>query len=99
VFWVIEQLAAAGAELGLPVQVSQQLAIETVLGSARLAAQSKEPPAVLRERVTSRGGTTAAALQVFADEGLAERLRRAVAAASRRGAQMGEELGDKEGKD
>ena len=99
VFWFIEQLAAAGVELGLPAQVSQRLALETVLGSARLAAQSKELPAVLRERVTSRGGTTAAALQVFADEGLAERFRRAVAAASRRGAEMGEELGDKAGKD
>jgi pyrroline-5-carboxylate reductase len=93
VFWFIEQLAAAGAELGLPAAVSQQLAIETVLGSAKLAAQSKEPPAVLRERVTSRGGTTAAALAVFEAEGLAEKFRRAVAAASRRGAEMGEQLG------
>jgi len=99
VFWFIEQLAAAGAELGLPPVVAAQLALETVLGSARLAAQSKEPPAVLRERVTSRGGTTAAALQVFADQGLAERFRRAVAAASRRGAEMGEELGEKAGRD
>jgi pyrroline-5-carboxylate reductase len=93
VFWFIEQLAAAGAELGLPAPASLQLAIETVLGSARLAAQSKEPPAVLRERVTSRGGTTAAALAVFEAEGLAEKFRRAVAAASRRGAEMGEQLG------
>jgi pyrroline-5-carboxylate reductase len=99
VFWFIEQLAAAGAELGLPVPVSLQLAIETVLGSARLAAQSKEPPAVLRERVTSRGGTTAAALAVFEAEGLAEKFRRAVAAASRRGAEMGAELGAKAGGD
>lgn len=93
VFWFIEQLAAAGAELGLPPAVAAQLALETVLGSARLAAQGKEPPAVLRERVTSRGGTTAAALAVFDAEGLAEKFRRAVAAASRRGAEMGEILG------
>ena len=93
VFWFIEQLAAAGVELGLPAPVSQQLALETVLGAAKLAAQSKEPPAVLRERVTSRGGTTAAALAVFEAEGLAEKFRRAVAAASRRGAEMGEQLG------
>jgi pyrroline-5-carboxylate reductase len=99
VFWFIEQLAAAGTALGLPAEAAARLALETVLGSARLAAQSKEPPAVLRERVTSRGGTTAAALQVFADEGLAERFHRAVEAASRRGAEMGEELGDREGKD
>jgi pyrroline-5-carboxylate reductase len=93
VFWFIEQLAAAGAELGLPAEVAARLALETVLGAARLAAQSKEPPAVLRERVTSRGGTTAAALAVFEAEGLAEKFRRAVAAASRRGAEMGELLG------
>jgi pyrroline-5-carboxylate reductase len=93
VFWFIEQLAAAGAELGLPAAVSLRLAIETVLGSAQLAAQSKEPPTVLRERVTSRGGTTAAALAVFEAEGLAQKFRRAVAAASRRGAEMGALLG------
>jgi pyrroline-5-carboxylate reductase len=93
VFWFIEQLAAAGASLGLPMQTSQKLAIEAVLGSARLAAGSKESPATLRERVTSRGGTTEAALRVFAQEGLAGRFRRAVEAASRRGAEMGEMFG------
>jgi len=93
VFWFIEQLAGAGTELGLPADVAARLALETVLGAARLAAQSKEPPAVLRERVTSRGGTTAAALAVFDAEGLAERFRRAVQAASLRGTEMGEILG------
>ncbi len=93
VFWFIEQLAAAGTALGLEPGASAQLALETVLGSARLAAAAKEPPAVLRERVTSKGGTTAAALKVFDDEALAERFKRAVAAASRRGAEMGELLG------
>jgi pyrroline-5-carboxylate reductase len=48
---------------------------------------------VLRERVTSRGGTTAAALKVFEEEALAERFKRAIEAASRRGAEMGEMLG------
>ena len=93
VFWFIEQLAAAGIALGLPDKDSMQLAKEAVLGSAKLAAQSKEPPATLRERVTSRGGTTEAALRVFAEEGLAERFRRAVEAASKRGAEMGEAFG------
>jgi len=93
VFWFIEQLALAGQGLGLAPEVAQELALQTVLGSAQLAAGSKEPPAVLRERVTSKGGTTAAALRVFEEEGLAERFRRAVAAASRRGSEMGDELG------
>jgi pyrroline-5-carboxylate reductase len=93
VFWFIEQLEASALALGLPAQAARQLALETVLGAAKLAAGSKEPPAVLRERVTSRGGTTAAALAVFAEANLAEHFRRAVAAASRRGAEMGDELG------
>jgi pyrroline-5-carboxylate reductase len=93
VFWFIEQLAAAGTALGLEPEASARLALETVLGSAKLAAAAKEPPSVLRERVTSRGGTTAAALKVFEDEGLAERFKRAVEAASRRGAEMGDLLG------
>jgi pyrroline-5-carboxylate reductase len=93
VFWFIEQLAASGVALGLEPAASAKLALETVLGAAKLAASSKEPPAVLRERVTSRGGTTAAALKVFEEEALAERFKRAIEAASRRGAEMGEMLG------
>jgi len=93
VFWFIEQLAAAGESLGLAPDVARRLALQTVLGSAQLAARSKEPPAVLRERVTSKGGTTAAALAVFEQTRLAEHFRRAVEAASRRGAELGELLG------
>jgi len=93
VFWFIEQLALAGEGLGLAPQVARRLALQTVLGSAQLAARSKEPPAVLRARVTSKGGTTAAALAVFEEARLAEHFRRAVEAASRRGAELGEILG------
>jgi len=93
VFWFIEQLAAAGESLGLAAADSRRLALQTVIGAAQLAARSKEPPAVLRERVTSRGGTTAAALAVFDEARLAEHFRRAVEAASRRGGELGELLG------
>jgi len=89
VFWLIEQLAASGRGLGLPEAAAGKLAVETVLGAARLAAQSKDPAAVLRERVTSKGGTTEAALRVFAEEDLAARFDRAVRAASRRGTELG----------
>lgn len=92
VFWLIEQLAAAGEALGLAPQAAQTLALETVLGAARLAAQSGEAPARLRARVTSRGGTTEAALAVFAEERLAERFLRAVRAAEHRGDELGREL-------
>lgn len=94
VFWFIEQLAASGEALGLPRAVAARLALETVLGAARLAAESDEAPSALRARVTSKGGTTEAALKVFDDEQLARRLRRALQAASRRGAELGEQLGE-----
>ena len=93
VFWFIEQLAAAGERLGLAPEVSRKLALHTVLGAAKLAAQSAEAPGVLRERVTSKGGTTEAALRVFEEERLAERFMRALQAASRRGAELGDSLG------
>jgi pyrroline-5-carboxylate reductase len=92
VFWFIEQLANAGESLGLPQDVARKLALETVLGSAKLAAQSADAPAVLRERVTSKGGTTEAALKAFEEQKLAERFLRAVEAARDRGAEMGAQL-------
>jgi pyrroline-5-carboxylate reductase len=70
-----------------------KLAMQTVLGAAQLAAQSDQPPGELRQQVTSKGGTTEAALAVFEQEKLAQRLRRALEAASRRGATLGDELG------
>ena len=93
VFWFIEQLAASGEKLGLPKSTSMKLALQTVLGAARLAAQSDKSPAELRMQVTSRGGTTEAALEVFAQEKLAERIAKALEAASRRGAALGDALG------
>jgi pyrroline-5-carboxylate reductase len=93
VFWFIEQLATAAEKLGLAPDVSRKLALHTVLGAAKLAASSGESPATLRRNVTSKGGTTEAALNVFDEEKLAERFRRAVEAASARGAELGKELG------
>jgi pyrroline-5-carboxylate reductase len=93
VFWFIEQLAQSGVALGLPAETAQKLALQTVLGAAQLAANSAEPASILRERVTSKGGTTEAALRVFAEERMAETLRKALEAASRRGAEMGAQLG------
>jgi pyrroline-5-carboxylate reductase len=93
VFWFIEQLAAAAVKLGLPQDDALKLAKHTVLGAARLAVASEKEPAELRKDVTSKGGTTEAALNVFAEEKLAERFMRAVEAASRRGEELGKELG------
>jgi pyrroline-5-carboxylate reductase len=94
VFWFIEQLAAAGERLGLEAQTAHRLALATVRGAAELAAGADESPALLRERVTSKGGTTEAALKVFAEERIGERLARALEAASRRGAELGDALGE-----
>ena len=93
VFWFIEQLAASGEKLGLQKETSLKLALQTVLGAARLAAQSDKAPAELRKQVTSKGGTTEAALKVFDGEKLAERILKALRAASRRGGELGDELG------
>jgi pyrroline-5-carboxylate reductase len=93
VFWFIEQLAAFAERSGIPPQDALRLAKHCVLGAAKLALDSAEPPAQLRKNVTSKGGTTEAALKVFEQENLAERFHKALAAASRRGGELGQELG------
>lgn len=93
VFLFIEALQEAGAAMGFNEEQSRRLAIETVLGSAKLAAQSDESAAVLRERVTSKGGTTAAALTVMAERGTKEGIIAGVRAAEDRGRELGQQLG------
>ena len=93
VFHFIECLEAAGTALGFDAATARKLALDTVLGAAKLAAGSDEPPSVLRERVTSKGGTTEAALKSFAADGLPAIIARAVAAAAARGRELGEQLG------
>ena len=93
VFLFIEALQQAAAELGFTPEQGRQLSIETVLGAARLAAQSDEPASVLRERVTSKGGTTAAALEAMAAKGVKEGIVAGVYAAEARGRELGALLG------
>jgi len=93
VFLFIEALQQAAADLGFTAEQGRQLAIETVQGAAALAAQSSEPAAVLRERVTSKGGTTAAALQTMAEKGVKEGIVAGVMAAEARGRELGKLLG------
>ncbi len=93
VFHFIEALEAAGASLGFDAATARRLAIDTVLGAAKLAAGSDEAPAVLRERVTSKGGTTEAALASMASSGVFDAIVRAVHAANVRGRELGEQLG------
>ena len=93
VFLFIEALQQAATELGFPPRQARQLAIETTLGAARLAAQSEESAGVLRERVTSKGGTTEAALRTMTEHGLKEALIAGTKAAYARGGELGELLG------
>ena len=89
VFLLIECLAEAGVGAGLPRDLAGRLARQTVIGSGELARQSDEPAGRLRENVTSPGGTTAAALEVLmGEDGLAELMKRAVAAATRRSREL-----------
>ena len=89
VFAMIEALRDAGAREGLPEETALQLASQTVFGAARLLLDEKEPPEVLRDRVTSPGGTTRAGLDALADAGFADAIFGAVRAATRRSVELG----------
>ncbi len=93
VFHFIEALESAGRSLGFDEAGARRLAIDTVLGAARLAAGSEDAPAVLRQKVTSKGGTTEAALASLAAAGWHDELVAAVQAAEARGRELGAELG------
>ncbi len=93
VFHFIEALEAAGRSLGFDEAGARRLAIDTVLGAARLAAGSEDAPTVLRQKVTSKGGTTEAALASLAAAGWHDELVAAVKAAEARGRELGEQLG------
>ena len=92
VFYLLEALAAAGVRLGLPEATARQLALGTVGGAAALAEASPFSPAQLREQVTSKGGTTAAALQVLGARDVAGAFDAALHAAARRAAELADEL-------
>lgn len=92
VFLFIEAMQEAAAALGFSPEQARQLSIETVLGAARLAAQSDDPAAVLRQRVTSKGGTTEAALAAMAERGVKDGIVAGVLAANARGIELGNQL-------
>ena len=92
-FLFMEALEAAAHERGLPNEVAHKLTLETAFGAAQMARQSTESLAALREQVTSKGGTTAAALDVLDAAGLRAIVAHAVAAADRRSAELAAEFG------
>ena len=95
VFYFIEALEQAAAELGFDPERARQLALTTFTGAVKLATQSSEPVATLRARVTSKGGTTERAISEFD----AKRVREAIVHAVRAAEERSKELGDALGKD
>jgi pyrroline-5-carboxylate reductase len=88
-FALAEALADAGEAAGLPRDAARRLADRTAAGAGAMLADGSDDAATLRERVTSPGGTTAAALERFRADGLDALVRRAVDAAVRRGRELG----------
>lgn len=93
VFYVLEAMVAAGERMGLSSAQAHQLAVGTMVGAAELARASSESPAVLRERVTSKGGTTHAAISSMQADGLPALFEKAMLAARDRAISLGDELG------
>ncbi|MFT3858888.1 MAG: pyrroline-5-carboxylate reductase [Aquabacterium sp.] len=93
VYYFIEAMVQAAQDMGLSAEQGRQLALATFGGATSLAAQSSEPPAVLRERVTSKGGTTYAALTSMEAAGVKAAFISAMRAAQKRAGELGDEFG------
>lgn len=93
VFYFLEAMQKAGVEMGLPVAQAYRLAVSTFIGAGELARASEEPPEVLRQRVTSKGGTTYAALTSMAQSDIKAQFEKALKAAGARAHELGQEFG------
>ena len=93
VFYFLEAMQQAAREMGLDDEQGRKLALSTFLGAAQLAAQTGEPVETLRQRVTSKGGTTHAAISSMERLGVKEAIVAAMKAAADRGRELGDELG------
>ena len=94
-FLLMEALEEAAVAQGLEREAARLLTLETAIGAAKMALESSEPPARLRERVTSPGGTTEQALRVLEEGNMRELMGRAVTAAARRAQELGTMLGER----
>ena len=93
-FYFMEAMTAAGADMGLDREQAYRLAIATFIGAGELAQSSHEPPEILRQRVTSKGGTTSAAITSMDDSHIKDLFAKALHAAHRRAQEMGAEFGE-----
>ncbi len=92
-FLLVEAMEDAGVSLGLPRDTARLLAVQTAYGAGRMCAESGELAARLREQVTSRGGTTAAALAAFESADFRGLVQRALTAAAKRSAELARDFG------
>lgn len=92
-FLIMQAMQRAGEQLGLDAQSADRLARQTALGAARMATEGEDDPATLRAKVTSKGGTTAAAIASFEASQLDEIILRALTAARDRATELADELG------
>jgi pyrroline-5-carboxylate reductase len=93
VYYFIEAMMQAAREMGLSEAQGRELALATFAGATALARQSSEPPSLLRERVTSKGGTTHAAVSSLEADGVKAAFVKALKAAQRRAKELGDEFG------
>ena len=93
-FLLMEAMIDAGVSLGLDQDTATRLTLQTAYGAARMAQESDASPGVLRQNVTSPGGTTAAALGVMQDAGLTATVKKALTAADTRAAELAREFGE-----
>ena len=93
VFYFIEALETAARDLGFDKDAASKLALQTFAGAVKLALESDEHVSILRERVTSKGGTTERALRELNDQGVRDAIVRAVKAAAERSRELGDALG------
>lgn len=93
VFFFLEAMTQAGVEMGLTREQAYQLAVGTFVGASELARASQDPPEVLRQRVTSKGGTTYAAITSMERDGVKAQFVKALHAARERAKELGDEFG------
>lgn len=91
-FYLLETLIAAGRDAGLPEELARRLVMKTGQGACAMALESDEPPAGLRARVTSPGGTTERAIEILEEAGCRDSVRRAVLGATERSRELASKL-------
>ncbi len=87
-FYLIEALVDAATDLGLATETAKALVLQTALGAGKLAVESPDAPAILRAKVTSKGGTTEAGLNQLMERGFAESVKACAAAAAQRAEEL-----------